>query len=77
MFGVDPEAAQRALTAYLANDRPGKNDKPFCTCASVRGWSFDPQVGVYLHAVPECWKPSKAYYEAAVRAGVLGLLQMR
>lgn len=74
-FGVDPEAAKRALTAYLSSERPDK-DRPYCICSSVKGWSFDPQVGVYLHAIPACWKPSKSYYEAAVRAGVLGVLEM-
>lgn len=71
VFGVDPEQAKAALRAYLSTERPGM-DRPYCTCTSIRGWAFDCQVGVYLHAVPECWKPSKAYYEGALRAGVLG-----
>lgn len=75
VFGVDPVKAQAALTAYLSQDRG--EQRPFCVCAGVTGWSFDPQVGIYLHAVPDCWKPSKAYYEAAVRAGVLGELALR
>lgn len=75
VFGVDPVAAQAALTAYLSRDRG--EQRPYCVCMSITGWAFDPQVGVYLHAVPSCWKPSKAYYEAALRAGVLGELPLR
>lgn len=75
-YGVDPEAAKRALTAYLSTERPGM-DRPYCTCSDVRGWAFDCQVGVYLHAIPECWKPSKAYYEGALRAGILGEVPVR
>lgn len=70
VFGVDPVKAQAALDAYLSQDRG--EQRPYCVCTSIAGWAFDCQVGVYLHAVPECWKPSKAYYEAALRAGVLG-----
>lgn len=70
VFGVDLEEAKRALRAFMSADRPG-TDKPYCTCQAIGGYSFDVQVGVYLHAVPDCWKPSKMYFEAAVRAGIL------
>lgn len=69
-YGVDPEAAERALRAYLYNEKG--QQRPYCVCSSIRGWVFDVQVGVYLHSDPACWKPSKAYYEAALRAGILG-----
>lgn len=75
VFGVDPVAAKEAFRRYLIRDVG--TDKAYCTCMVVRGYSFDPQVGVYIHPVPECWKPSKGYYEACVRAGVLGELPLR
>lgn len=69
--GVDPEEASRSLASslrYVADDPT----QPFCTCVSKTvGFGFDPSIGVYLHADPECWRPSRAYYEAALRAGVL------
>lgn len=69
-FGVDADEAKRVLAQYLCHD--AKAERPYCTCTSIGGWSFDPQIGVYLHAVPRCWKPSKAYFEAATRAGIFG-----
>jgi hypothetical protein len=75
-YGVDPEAAKRALTAYLHNERHGM-DRPYCTCMAGSGWTFDCQIGVYVHADPKCWKPSKAYYEGALRAGLLGEVAVR
>lgn len=74
-FGVDPVAAKKALDTFLRRDKG--SDKPFCTCGEVRGWGFDCQLGVYVHTDPKCWKPSKGYYEAALRAGLLGELTIR
>ena len=50
-----------------------KGVKPYCTCVVGRGlpYTFDPNIGVYLHSAPECWKPSRAYYEAASKAGII------
>lgn len=70
VFGVDLEEAKAALRKFMSADRPG-TDKPYCTCMAIGGYSYDVQLGVYLHAVPECWKPSRLYFEAAVRAGIL------
>ncbi len=69
VYGVDPEAAARALRSFLSNEHG--EPRPWCTCLSIRGWVFDPQIGVYLHSDANCWKPSKAYYTAAVHAGIL------
>lgn len=69
--GVDPEQARRSLASSL---RYVKDDptQPFCTCVSKSvGFGFDPSIGVYLHADPKCWRPSRAYYEASLQAGVL------
>jgi hypothetical protein len=65
---ADVEVVARNLRAYLRNDG---TDKPWCTCFSTGGYSFDGQIGVWLHGDPNCWKPSKAYYEAALRAGIV------
>ena len=74
-YGVDQVAAQEALEKFLRRDKG--SDKPFCTCGDGGPWSFDGQIGVYIHPDPKCWKPSKAIYEAALRAGVLGELPLR
>lgn len=48
---------------------PEDNSRPYCTCRSVGGYGFDAHIGVYLHVA--CYKPSKAYYTAALQARVL------
>ena len=69
--GVDPDEGRVALHSSLRfmQDDPSQ---PFCTCVQKTvGFGFDPSIGVYLHADPACWRPSRSYYEAAVRAGVI------
>ena len=72
--GVDPECGKRALEAYMRNEHGEL--RPYCT--HVNGsYTFDPQYGCYVHSDPKCWKPSKAMYEACLRAGILGELKVK
>lgn len=46
--------------------------QPFCTCSGFTdGWGFDPQMGLYVHASPDCWKPSRAMYAIALQSKTL------
>lgn len=51
-----------------------KIPRPWCTCSRVRGESFNPKVGVFVHGavgVPGCGKPTKERYDHGVRIGAL------
>lgn len=52
--------------------------QPWCTCGQSGSFSFDQQLGIFVHVSDKslCYKPSKAYYKAAVDAGIIyvGLL---
>lgn len=48
--------------------------QPWCTCGKTGGFTFDWQLGVYVHA--ECYKPSFAYHKAAVQAGIIAPSRM-
>lgn len=69
-FGVSSGASVAVMAALLKYD--ADTPQPFCTCTNRRiGFGFDPQVGLYVHADPNCWKPSKGMYVAACQAGVI------
>ena len=65
-----PEA-QENVTRLLSKE--DGEPKPYCTCGQSGGFSFDQQLGVFVHVSEKtlCHKPSKAYYAAAVEAGIL------
>ena len=67
-LGVDPVAAEAAREAFLSNETD-TDGQPYCTCRGGDGFTFDPQIGIYVHA--GCWKPSKAYHLAATAAGII------
>lgn len=69
-YGVPPGASVAVVAALLKYDRD--TEQPFCTCTGREaGFGFDPQIGVFVHAIPSCWKPSKPMYAAALQGGVL------
>lgn len=63
--------AQENVTRLLSLDDGAP--KPYCTCGQSGGFSFDAQLGVFVHVSDKslCYKPSKAYYAAAVEAGII------
>lgn len=70
----DQEAARANLRHLLTGDL-GDTTKPYCTCACAGGYTFDQQMGIFVH-IPNkakvfCYKPSKAYFNAAVTAGII------
>lgn len=68
----DQPAARRILDSVLAGDT-GRDDLPYCTCRSSGGYSFDQQLGMYVHRSDKrlCHKPTKLYYQAALAAGIV------
>lgn len=62
--------SQEQVAKVLAGD---DGPKPWCTCGTSGSFSFDQQLGIFVHVSEKvlCYKPSKAYYTAAVQAGIV------
>lgn len=60
---------EQVAKLLLHDDGP----KPYCTCGQSGSFSFDQQLGVFVHVSDKtfCYKPSKAYYRGAVEAGII------
>lgn len=66
-FDGTREEALRAAARVLGRNA-GDPTQPYCTCHNLGGFTFDPQMGVYVHWT--CRKPSRLYYAAALAAGI-------
>jgi hypothetical protein len=67
------EHTPAVLAALLVFDRSKK--QPFCDCGPPSTFGFDPDIGLYVHIDPACWKPSKAMYAVAAQAGMVADLR--
>ena len=66
-------APARVVEENVAKLLGADTDKPWCTCGQSGSFTFDQQLGMYVHVNDKtlCYKPSKAYYAAAVEAGIV------
>lgn len=74
-YSDDKQEAARAILRHTLKGDLGDTTKPYCTCATSGGYGFDQQLGIYVHHSTKpgvfCYKPSKMYYETAVKAGII------